>query len=248
MGVLSLNKLEVVFDDLVSRGAPELRETIAGRLHLEDVEALRGRIAALRTAQNAPPLPIPGKAEITAVMQRQNGFATMIQSSIAGLDADPNQKKNMRAAIEEARTRVFDTRLSASASAMARVEAAQALAPKVEAHSKCLAALPYVGGGTVLDRTREYLACADELAQLVGQRAAGRSTAVGSVKARDVLAVIQDGMNVVKDLRATLTAEVRKNPALPRDLVARVFAVYEEALAASRPARRSVVAAEGVAA
>lgn len=248
MAVFTLNRMEVVADDFMDRCAPELRETMTGRLFIPKVEQLVARIDELRVVMNAPVPAKPSKAAMKDIMLRQNDLTAMIHASIEGLAADRNQRKAVQAAVEEARAHVFPKRLSASLSAMVRVDAAQALAPAVEAHAKCLALLPSIGGGTVLERTREHLACADELAKLIAQEATAANTKTRSgERTRNPVALVSEGMNLFKSMRVTLIAEVDVDASLPRDLVPRVFALYEQSLASSRSPKRATRAPAGAA-
>ncbi len=246
MSVLHVNRMEFIAEDYLARCAPELAELMTGKLYTAQVARLLESIRAQRasTAANGGGA-APDKALVQEQMDLQNDLMNTIWATITGLATDRKQKPQVRAALAEVSAHVLPKRPSARMSAIRRVDAAQSLAPLVEAHAKSLAAIPCLGGGTVLERAREYLACAETLATLISQEtvsgARGPTAAGAGIGSPVTLAA--EGMRIFKSMRATLTAEMAHNPALPRDLVTRTFALYDRSVAEARPARRATKAA-----
>ena len=243
MPMLTMNRMEFVLDDLLSTGGLQLAATRTGELYLPDVLRLQAAITGIRTAQEAPTGP-GEKAALKETADRHQGQAVFIDTSIKGLKVDPSQKQSVRDAAAEAQAKIFPKPPSVRMTPIARVDAAQALAPLVDAHAHVLKLLPAAGGGNLLDRARAYLACAEELGQLVAREAHAAGMHAGASedgsKRRSTVAVVSEAMNLLKSMRVTLTAEVRQNPELPRDLVSRVFGLYDQSLAESRAPKRSV--------
>ena len=158
MSVLHVNRMEFIAEDYLARCAPELAELMTGKLYTAQVARLVESIRAQRasTAANGGGA-APDKALVQEQMDLQNDLMNTIWATLTGLGTDRKQKPQVKAALAEVSAHVLPKRPSARMSAIRRVDAAQGLAPLVEAHAKSLAAIPCLGGGTVLERAREAL-------------------------------------------------------------------------------------------
>lgn len=242
MSVLHVNRMEFIAEDYMGRCAPELTDLMTGKLYTTQVTRLLEAIRAQRasTAASGGAVPVD-RAVVQEQIALQNDLMNTIWATITGLSTDRKQKPQVKAALAEVSAHVFPKRPSARMSAIRRVDAAQGLTPLVEAHSRSLAALPCVGGGTVLERAREYLACAEELARLISQETVSEARGSGVPRSNggSPMTLAAEGMRIFKSMRATLSAEIAQNPDLPRDLVARTFALYDRSVAEVRTTRKA---------
>ncbi|MDI1451612.1 hypothetical protein [Polyangium sp. 6x1] len=220
MRYLSLAALKVAFADLFGERHAALLLSGAGKTYEPILLAKKQQIDALPGALTG------GKPLAEAIAEADDvhdGFGAAIWHMTEAYGRWPKAPAHVRAAIERVRAAFIPELDDLRASYVEEAHAAFQHRKQIEALKADLQLIPIAEGQTLLDWAEGYAAAAEQIGALLSQRADADTDA-----RRDAGRIRTATLAVLGRFRGALGDEVAANPALPRDLDAQVFALFDQ--------------------
>ncbi|MRG90447.1 hypothetical protein [Polyangium spumosum] len=220
MKYLSLAALKVAFADLFSERHPALVLSGAGKTYEPILLAKKQQIDALPgTLTGSKPL----AEEIAEADDMHDGFGGAIWHMAEAYARWPKAPEHVRAAALRVRAAIIPELDNLQASYVEEVHAAIENRKKIEGLKTDLQLIPVAEGLTLLDWAEGYVGTAEQIGTLLSQRADADTGA-----RRDAGRIRTAALAVLGRFRGALNDEVSVNLALPRDLEAQVFGLFDQ--------------------
>ena len=220
MKYLSLAALKVALGDLFVERHAALVSSSAGKTYEPILQAKKQQIDALPGALTG------GKPLAEAITEADNmhdGFGAALWHVTEAYRRSPNASPHVRAAVQRIRAAFIPELDDLQATYVKEVHAAIEHRKQLEALKADLQLIPLAEGQTLLDWVERYVSAAEQIGALLSQRADADTGA-----RRDAGRIRTATLAVLGRFRGALGDEIAANPALPRDLDAQVFGLFDE--------------------
>ncbi|MDI1479144.1 hypothetical protein [Polyangium sp. y55x31] len=220
MKYLSLAALKVALADLFSERHAALVLSGAGKTYEPILLAKKNQIDALPGALTGGK---PLAESIAEADDVHDGFGAAIWHMTEAYARWPKAPAHVRAAVERVRAAFIPELDDLRASYVEEAHAAFEHRKQIEALKADLQLIPISDGGTLLDWAEGYVGAAEQIGALLSQRADADTGA-----RRDAGRIRTSTLAVLGRFRGALGDELAVNPALPRDLEAQVFGLFDQ--------------------
>lgn len=163
----------------------------------------------------------PHTASLAVAGATHDAFGRTFWLSTGAVLEDPGASAEDKAAAALVRSTFLPSLQEINLSTAAEIENARLRAPKVDAHGPSLDRIPAAGGRTARHLVQGMIDTAAERARWVTERATQTRPPAPPASA------LQVAIGVFFDFRNTLVREIQAKPALPRDLEAQVFGLFD---------------------
>jgi hypothetical protein len=217
--LLNLTDVKLGLDDLLASRHAALLSTQAGQGCEEVLRFQHKELAALPHALTGG-RPFAEDLAVTDAEHDEFGLGiwhvTEAYLRVPGVHADVRDAaRRVRAAFIPDPARLRDTYAEEAAAAGPRKIALETLEDDLKR-------LPIAGGRTLYDWARGFVRAAERIAQLLSQRAE-----VNSHTRKHALTLRSETISILNDLRKGLEREAARNPALPKDIDAQIFGLFD---------------------
>ncbi|MDI1436814.1 hypothetical protein [Polyangium sorediatum] len=220
MRYLSLAALKVAFANLFGERHAALVLSGAGKTYEPILLAKKQQIDTLPGALTG------GKPLAEAIAEADDvhdGFGSAIWHLTEAYARWPKVPPHVRAAIERVRAAFIPELDDLRASYVEEAHAAFEHRKRIDALKADLQLIPLAEGRTLLEWAEGYVTAAEQIGALLSQRADAETGA-----RRDAGRIRTATLAVLGRFRGALGDEIAVNPALPRDLDAQVFGLFDE--------------------
>lgn len=232
---LALPALKLGLDDLLSKRRADLVSTKTGKYYEDDLKEMQSAINNLPAALTGG---TPLAAELDAADGEHDGYGGFLHDTTTTYERLPGADPAILEAGRRIRAAFIPTPTELSASYAVEAHRARERRPLLKTHKADLQQFPIAGrkGATLFDVATGFLDAGEKLDALLSRRA---DVPAESRKAASTLRPSTVGL--LNKVRADLAKEMRRNPALPRDLDQRLFGYFDtlEAMAIQAAAARA---------
>lgn len=211
---ISLLALYVGLNDLLERRLPALGSFPSGAASIKLFKNKRNALSKLPAVTAGRPL----VDELDTTDARHDALGHALYHFTEAYTRNPDTPAPVLDAVKKIRAAFIPTLEDLGASYAAEAKAAMDRRPDLTNLQAELAMFPVVGGGTLRDWAENFLNAGMKIDELLSQRAD-----IEKQNRKDAGRMRVELIGLLNRLRKTLEAELNDDPALPRDLDARVF-------------------------
>ncbi|MRG93318.1 hypothetical protein [Polyangium spumosum] len=212
--MLTLTSVKLVLRDLLDKRRPDLLLSKAGAYYETDLEEQLAAIEALPPALTGAPL----AATLDTLNDTHDGFGAAIYLTTEVYLRLPSAIPSTVEAAQRIRAAFIPQMVELSASYAVQADRAIERKPLLVSMKKDLEHFPLANGGTLLDAAKGFLDAGEQIHYALSDRAD-----VPKAARKQAAQLRSSAVGVLGRLRDDLVREIKKNPALPRDLEAKVF-------------------------
>ncbi len=215
----TLAVLGLVLNDFFEKRAEMLKGTATGQVYVKKLRRLYDDFLALPPALTDDR---PMGEQLADTDDTHDAWGSSIWFLFQALIACPLLTVEQRAEVEALQATCMPARRVLTASYVEEAAAAQARRQQLPTHKAALSQYAAPLGGTLFDWVDQFTTHGEALGKLL----AARADASLSDRTR-ATALRSEIVNAFYRLRASLADEIKEDDTLPRDLEARVFAVFD---------------------
>jgi hypothetical protein len=214
--LIALDRLYLALLDLLEKRGAALKSFPYGAFIFTELTELCTKLAALPEVAQGRPY----AAELAALDKRHDGFGAacfyLVEAYLSAPDTTPEQRKILL----EIRA-VLGSLEDLIAGYDAEVKAAKDRKDKIQKLTDALASFPIAGNKTLLDWAQEFCSAGESLGDYLSKRA--------DVKPRTEAGPLRNEViGVLNQTRRELSRAQKKDPNLPADLDAQIFAYFDQ--------------------
>lgn len=228
--MLTLTSVKLGLRDLLDKRRPDLVLSKAGTYYEPQLEE---QLAAIETLPPALTGGAPHAATLDALNDTHDGFGAAIYFTTEVYLRLPDASPQTVAAAERIRAAFIPQMAELGASYAVQAERAIERKPLLVSMKADLERFPLADGGTLLDTAKGFLEAGEQIHLTLSNRAD-----VPKAARKQAAQLRSSAVGVLGRLRDDLVREIKKNPALPRDLEAKVFG-YLDTLEQMQPAGKA---------
>jgi hypothetical protein len=218
--MMTLSDLDAGLRDLFEARRADLRKAKAGKYY---EPMLKEQLAIIQALPAALTRGAPGDASLEALDAEHDGYGAAIYFTTEVYLRLPGASRSLVESATRIREGFIPSLVELGASYATEAERALERRPLLASLRADLERFPMAGGGTLADTATAFLDAGQRLSDMLAARAD-----VPAERAREGAKVRSSTVGMLSRLRADVTAELKKNKKLPRDLDARIFGTFDK--------------------